>query len=47
VVDELLGSQVPADQPLMEAGLDSIGGFITCITARRCSIQCAYRTQLH
>ena len=25
-VDELLGFDVPPDQPLMEAGLDSIGG---------------------
>lgn len=47
VVDELLGGQVPSDQPLMEAGLDSIGRFISCITACKCSIQCAYRTQLH
>lgn len=25
VVNELLGEEVPTDQPLMEAGLDSIG----------------------
>lgn len=33
VVDELLGQPVPSDQPLMEAGLDSIGGCIRCIAA--------------
>ena len=33
VVDELLGQHVPSDQPLMEAGLDSIGGCIRYIAA--------------
>ena len=28
VVNGLLGTDVPADQPLMEAGLDSIGAYI-------------------
>lgn len=39
-VDELLGGAVPPDQPLMEAGLDSIGDHLTalpspCICPRR------------
>ena len=33
-VDELLGFEVPPDQPLMEAGLDSIGEAAACL--RQC-----------
>lgn len=28
VVDELLGDAIPPDQPLMEAGLDSVGDLL-------------------
>ena len=30
MVNGLLGAEVPSDQPLMEAGLDSIGAHARC-----------------
>lgn len=36
MVNELLGEEVPIDQPLMEAGLDSIGEAARTLQATQC-----------